>query len=306
MTKEQQLMQTIGVDIRLAQVTVDGYTLNYALAGRGPAVIFLHGANIGWGQWYKTIAACAQSFTVIALDLPGAGGSTKVNYRKTDMLSETVSAVLQFIHILQSQLSVADVALVGHSFGGWVALQIAQQHPEAVRCCVASNSIGFSPKMSWHQRLLGLYPVAWALSKTVLKPGPENVHTFLLGACHNQSVLEDIFFEYAHESMHRNQLSHPFLFIHSLLSGLQLRKELLFQPGTLDAVKAACIIFGELDPIVSYRSHESRCRALLPKASIITYNTGHVPMLEASKEFNADLVSFLNQHSPACQYGVSH
>ncbi len=305
MTKEQQLIHAIGTYVRLEQVAVAGYTLNYATAGQGPVVILLHGANIGWGQWYKTVAALGQQYTVIAVDLPGAGGSTKMNCQDNN-ISQTVAVAEQFIDYIQKQYSADDVALVGHSFGGWIALQIAQRRPNTIRCCFLSSPIGFSSDMPLHQRLLGVYPLAWALSHTVFKPDVEHIHTFLLGACHNKTAVDDVFSEYVYESMHRNQLSHPLLFIHSLLSGFRLRKELLFQPEHMSTDTPICVVFGTCDPVVSYTAHEPRCRALLPKASIITYNTGHVPMLEEPEQFNTDLLLFLNNHSPACQYGVSY
>ena len=306
MTKEKQLIEVMGIDVRLEQVTILGYTLNYVTAGKGPVALFLHGANIGWGQWYKTLVACAPFFTVIAVDLPGTGGSTKINYHETDIVSQSVPVVEEFIRYIQRQYSVDDVALVGHSFGGWVALKIASEQPDLVRCCALSSPVGFSSDMPLHQRMLGVYPVAWLLSRTVLKPHVENIHKFLLDACYRKEACDRVFSEYVHESMHRGTLSHPFLFIHSLLSGLKMRKELVFQSDITDTQIPTCIVFGVFDPVVSYLAHEPRCRTLLPKASIIAYNTGHVPMLEQPDQFNKDLISFLHKHSPACQYGVSY
>ena len=77
MTKEKQLIEVMGIDVRLEQVTILGYTLNYVTAGKGPVALFLHGANIGWGQWYKTLVACAPFFTVIAVYLPRTRRLTK-------------------------------------------------------------------------------------------------------------------------------------------------------------------------------------------------------------------------------------
>src|SRR5258706_4781707 len=64
-------------DVTLRGGEVDGLTLHYAVAGRGPAVVLLHGLG-GFAQsWRDTIDALATRATVFALDLPGFGRSAK-------------------------------------------------------------------------------------------------------------------------------------------------------------------------------------------------------------------------------------
>src|SRR6266508_253702 len=64
-------------DITLRGGEVDGLALHYVVAGRGPAVVLLHGLG-GFAQsWRQTIDALATRATVFALDLPGFGRSAK-------------------------------------------------------------------------------------------------------------------------------------------------------------------------------------------------------------------------------------
>ncbi|MEP7025623.1 MAG: alpha/beta fold hydrolase, partial [Actinomycetota bacterium] len=57
--------------------TVNGIRMHYVTAGRGPAVLLLHGWPQTWYEWRKVMAGLAADFTVIAPDLRGFGYSAK-------------------------------------------------------------------------------------------------------------------------------------------------------------------------------------------------------------------------------------
>ena len=54
---------------------VEGVKLHYLTAGRGPAVVLLHGYTQTSRMWKPIIPLLAERFTVIAPDLPGIGDS---------------------------------------------------------------------------------------------------------------------------------------------------------------------------------------------------------------------------------------
>src|SRR6266568_1179899 len=55
---------------------VDGVTLHYLTAGKGPALILMHGYAETSRMWRPIIPLLAERFTVIAPDLPGIGESS--------------------------------------------------------------------------------------------------------------------------------------------------------------------------------------------------------------------------------------
>src|SRR6476646_4931974 len=55
---------------------VDGVKLHYLTAGKGPAVLLLHGYAETSRMWRPIIPLLAEKFTVIAPDLPGIGDSS--------------------------------------------------------------------------------------------------------------------------------------------------------------------------------------------------------------------------------------
>ncbi|MBV8355627.1 MAG: acetoin dehydrogenase dihydrolipoyllysine-residue acetyltransferase subunit [Candidatus Eremiobacteraeota bacterium] len=106
-------------------VEVDGRTIRYLESGagnEGRPIILVHGFGGDLNNWLFVQPALAEHHRVIALDLPGHGGSTKdVGAGDLAALSGAAFGFLQ-------ALDVAKAHLVGHSLGGAVALRMALDH----------------------------------------------------------------------------------------------------------------------------------------------------------------------------------
>ena len=59
----------------LQTVVLDGFAVAYRQAGTGPPLLLLHGAYEDSRIWARVLDELARDFTVIALDVPGHGGS---------------------------------------------------------------------------------------------------------------------------------------------------------------------------------------------------------------------------------------
>ena len=77
MDTEKKLADSIDASIEIKQMDIGKHRINYAVAGQGPALLMIHGANFGWGMWYPNIPALAKHFTLYMIDLPGAGRSSR-------------------------------------------------------------------------------------------------------------------------------------------------------------------------------------------------------------------------------------
>jgi pimeloyl-ACP methyl ester carboxylesterase len=106
--------------------TVHGYRRAFLHAGRGPALLLIHGICDSSRTWRELIPALSREHTVIAPDLLGHGASDKPR------ADYSVAAYANAMRDLLSVLEVDRVTVVGHSFGGGVAMQFAYQFPE--RC----------------------------------------------------------------------------------------------------------------------------------------------------------------------------
>ena len=104
--------------------------------GRGPAVVFFDGP---WGlTWGPFLDALAESFTVYAPEHPGTTPGEPEPIQHVDSLWDLV---LCYDELLE-QLGLAEVALVGHSFGAMMACETAALRPSRVRRLALLDPIG--------------------------------------------------------------------------------------------------------------------------------------------------------------------
>ena len=109
-----------------AFVTVDGLRLHYLDRGAGPPVALVHGSD-GVLQDYTTtiLDAVAHDYRAIAVDRPGHGHSERPPGEPL-----TLAEGARLLHALLRVLGVERPLLVGHSYGGAVALRYALDYPD--------------------------------------------------------------------------------------------------------------------------------------------------------------------------------
>lgn len=105
--------------IAVRSADADGLKMQYLAAGRGPAVVLIHGYAETSRMWRPLIPKLAPHFQVIAPDLPGIGGSEI----PTDGLDMTRAAAR--VHTLVKSLGVQKAIVVGHDIGLMVAYAYA-------------------------------------------------------------------------------------------------------------------------------------------------------------------------------------
>ena len=113
-----------------------------------PPLLLLHGAGGATHSWRGIAPLLAQERRVIAPDLPGHG-FTKLGA----MQRSSLDLMAQDLAALMARIGVSPVALVGHSAGGALALQMARQgHGRAV--------VGLNPALDSFRGVAGwLFPV---------------------------------------------------------------------------------------------------------------------------------------------------
>jgi 3-oxoadipate enol-lactonase len=105
-----------------SRLAVPGGEIVYDVTGSGDAVVFLHGAFMDRGSWNAQVPAFAKQYRVIRYDIRPFGESTL----------EKPYIVHDDLRLLLEHLQIARAHLVGHSFGGGVALDFALAHPDRV------------------------------------------------------------------------------------------------------------------------------------------------------------------------------
>lgn len=110
-------------------VDVDGVVLNYAEgppAPGAPPLLLLHGQASDWKSYGKALTELAGDFHVIAVDIPGHGGSDRTPGRYT---ANDIGALLsRFLEMLDLR----GVIVSGHSSGGQLAAWLGANCPERI------------------------------------------------------------------------------------------------------------------------------------------------------------------------------
>jgi len=133
-------------------------------AGQGSEtpVVLLHGFTETSHMWRPLIPRLADGRTVIAPDLPGAGGSSK------DKSGYDKKTMAQDIHALVQKLGYHRVKIVGHDIGLMVAYAYAAQYPKEVESIVLMDAflpgVGDWQKVwllrdKWHFNFYGETPL---------------------------------------------------------------------------------------------------------------------------------------------------
>lgn len=105
--------------------------LDYGDAGPdGRVFVLVHGLGGRWQHWLENVPELAEHGRVIAVDLPGFGGSRPLP------AGYSIDAFADAIAELVEQLDLPPIVVVGHSLGGPVAMRLAHHHPELVEAVV--------------------------------------------------------------------------------------------------------------------------------------------------------------------------
>lgn len=151
------------VPVSAKTLQVEGAPVHFLTAGKGPAVILLHGYTQTSHMWRNLMPLLAGQFTVIAPDLPGIGDSASLS-GPVDM-----SHAAQRIHALARVLGVEAASVVGHDIGLMVAYAYAAQYPAETSKLVVLDAFlpgvegwlgAFDSPDYWHFRFHGATPEA--------------------------------------------------------------------------------------------------------------------------------------------------
>lgn len=107
---------------------------------KAPVLLFLHGGpgNSAMAYSEKFTAQLQKYFVVVMWDQRESGQTLKLN--KTDKplsVDLMVSDAVEVIKYLSKRFSQQKIYLVGHSWGGFLALMVAQKNPELLSACIA-------------------------------------------------------------------------------------------------------------------------------------------------------------------------
>jgi 2-hydroxy-6-oxonona-2,4-dienedioate hydrolase len=129
---ERRLWESVGgipieQRVRLGRI---GATVRVQEVGRGPAVVFVHGASNSGASW-APLAARLDGFRRVVVDRPGCGLSDPLAARFNNVEALNAFADALIIDVLDA-LGLDRAHVVATSFGGYIALRTAAAHPDRI------------------------------------------------------------------------------------------------------------------------------------------------------------------------------
>lgn len=259
----------------MPKTSANGVQIYYETHGRGEPLVLIAGIGYGTWLWFKQIPALAPHYNVIIFDNRGAGRSDKPDEEYN------VALLAQDAYELLRTLGVSRAHILGVSLGGFIAQQLALDHPELVRSLVLCSTSFGGPNM--------ILPKGEVLQFMAFGAGKETL-PYGLELAFSREYLQQHPHEIAHltRPLHR----HPqprYAYLRQLMAPINFCSE-----DRLSEIRCpALVLAGEDDPVVP-AENSRRLAAKLPHGqSKIFPGVRHLFFIERADEVNRTILEFL-------------
>lgn len=289
----ERLLELGGAAATSRWARVDGGRVHWLEAGAGRPVLLLHGAGGGGANWFRVIGPLARRLRVLAPDLPGFGLSEPIS-----PMAPLGGQVADWVRRWLDVIAVGTCDVVGTSFGGLVALRLAQRAPDRVRRIVLLDSAGLGPEVPAIVRIAGTRPVARWLRRPSRGATACLFRKLLVsdrGAI--DPTVEAALIEYLLRSA---EAGDPVRMVRAyrLFCGIRGQREILRDEELRRITHPALVVWGDRDRFFP-PAHGERAAATLPLASIHwVRGAGHSPSWEAPDRVATTLARFLGPEGP--------
>jgi pimeloyl-ACP methyl ester carboxylesterase len=116
-------------------ITINNLQTRYYVAGNGPDVLFVHGWAASGRMWLRSMWALRRDYRLWALDLPGCGDSDAPGIEW-----HTIANYTDHVAAFCEALAIHPTAVVGHSMGGRIVLDLARRYPALMARVVAISA----------------------------------------------------------------------------------------------------------------------------------------------------------------------
>jgi pimeloyl-ACP methyl ester carboxylesterase len=262
-------------------------------SGSGPPVLLLH----GWGDtadcWRRIVPQLLREHRVVAIDIPplGRSGSPPLSDAR-----DLIDFYEEFFPELVGRLDLSRASVIGHSFGGTIALYMALEEPDAVERLVLVAPAGLGEKMPWSWNLIAGTHIRWTellrlphpLSRAAVRIG---IRSFLERRLfYDPRRLQDAVEHLVDMHGGRKELWKLLTTGRALTSGYT--GTLLPRVGR-ELQCPVTMITGANDGLIPAQ-HANAFRRAVPHARVhVLDRCGHYPQVELSSRFNALVSEFL-------------
>ncbi|MEP2669760.1 MAG: alpha/beta hydrolase [Cyclobacteriaceae bacterium] len=150
---QAEMKNNIATDTIKAYASVNGIKLYYEISGTGEPLIVLHGGFGNTEFYIPNLTELGKHYKVITVDLQGHGRTADIDRPLSrEAMADDIAALIKHLNLEKTNV-------IGYSFGGWVALRLAIQHPELLNKVVLISCpfkrTGWFPELRAQQDQLG-------------------------------------------------------------------------------------------------------------------------------------------------------
>lgn len=120
------------------QIVIENILVHYETFGSSKkTILILHGWGRSSADWQVVANQLAKNQKIILLDLPGFGNST--------IVPNQIWGIFEYVYLVEKfiqKLKLKNIILMGHSFGGEIALTMVAQNPRALKKLILVDSAG--------------------------------------------------------------------------------------------------------------------------------------------------------------------
>lgn len=267
----------------MPKVRAGNVTLNYEQQGSGDPLILIPYLAADHACYAFQVAAYAQHFTCISLDLRGTGESDKPGGAyTTELLADDVAALMQAIGIQSAHIS-------GLSLGAAAGMWVAAKYPQRVK--------SLSLHSGWHKTDAYLKTVvqSWQVLAGAMNSMPDTVIQGIFPWCFTAELyMQKPDFVQTLCDFVRSRPPQPVdAFIQQ--TGAVLTHDGGAQLGSIRAPTQ--ITFGRHDAITSTRFAEPLRNGIRGAELHVFEDCSHAPLYENVPAFNETTLAFLKKHS---------
>jgi proline iminopeptidase len=273
--------------------TSDGVDLFLEMQGSGIPCIYLHGGPGYWSKSFQHFAGerLEGNLQMVYLDQRGCGRSSLAE--NSDYSLERLLLDIEEIRI---HLGIDEWYVLGHSFGGILAVNYARRFPERVKGLILTNATLDMPDSFSHQITRGREILGLDQIETPKADVPELIHTFFTTA--QQLIERDLFFKLQYQSLADkekvdaldSELSARPDFQQAVFSSDEYLQD--FRKVTSAISKPVLVLSGKYDHAIGPQ-HQVGFK--FPNISFMELESGHHPYVDCPVVFTEAILDFTSK-----------
>lgn len=241
---------------------LEGHKIHYTKKGKGPCMVFLHGFLENLTIWDDFAERFSKHYTVVQVDLPGHG--------KTDVFAKnhTMSLMAGAVNTVLEKEGIRQVLIVGHSMGGYVALEFAKQFAQKTKGLCLFNSTALPDSKTKKEERNQVVKILQKRADRFIEEAVPNLFTK-----ENQEILKPLIDELVTEAK-----ENPVEGIIACTQGMRDRADSL---EYLKTVKFPVhYIIGRMDNILKFDKYKDQLYASDRISAYISAHSGHMGFIE--------------------------